>query len=159
LKTWRRRIFPPEYVSKEKGHGRIEVRKIRTSTALNDYVTFPYVEQVCRIERITCKLNGELLRQEVAYGITSLPPEKADAKRLLALNRGHWTIENRLHWVRDVTFDEDRSQIRTGQGPQTMATLRNLAISLFRLQKVNNIAQALRTFGRNPERALQYLGL
>jgi len=122
-------------------------------------VTFPYVEQVCRIERITCKLNGELLRQEVAYGITSLPPEKADAKRLLALNRGHWTIENRLHWVRDVTFDEDRSQIRTGQGPRTMATLRNLAISLFRLQKINNIAQALRTFGRNPERALQYLGL
>ena len=153
------KIFPPEYVTKEKGHGRIEVRKIRTSTALNDYVTFPYVAQVFRVERITYKLNGELLRQEVVCGITSIPPEKADAKRLLALNRGHWCIENRLHWVRDVTFDEDRSQIRTGQGPQTMATLRNLAISLFRLQKVNNIAQALRSCGRKPERALQYLGL
>jgi len=135
------------------------VRRIKSSTALNDYVTFPYVEQVCRIERTTYKLTGELFRHEVAYGITSLSPAKADAKRLLALNRGHWTIENRLHWVRDVTFDEDRSQIRTGRGPQTMATLRNLAISLFRLQKMNNIAKALRTLGRNPEKALQFLGL
>lgn len=153
------KIFPPEYVTTEKGHGRIEVRKIRTSTALNDYVAFPHVAQVCRIERITYKLDGKLMRQEVAYGITSVPPEKADAKRLLALNRGHWCIENRLHWVRDVTFDEDRSQVRTGQGPRTMATLRNLAISLFRLCKVSNIAQALRKCGRNPEQALQYLGL
>jgi Transposase len=153
------KIFPPEYVTKEKGHGRIEVRKIRVSTGLNDYVTFPYVAQVCRIDRITYKLDGELLRQETVYGITSVPPEKADAKRLLSLNRGHWCIENRLHWVRDVTFDEDRSQIRTGQGPRAMATLRNLAISLFRLHNMNNIAQALRSFGRNPERALQLLGL
>jgi predicted transposase YbfD/YdcC len=135
------------------------VRKIRTSTALNDYVTFPHVEQVWQIDRITYKLSGELLRREVTYGITSLSPMKADAKRLLALNRGHWTIENRLHWVRDVTFDEDRSQVRTGQGPQTMATLRNLAISLFRLQKTVNIAQALRAYSRNPERALLSLGL
>lgn len=135
------------------------MRKIRTSTALNDYVTFPHVEQVWQIDRITYKLSGELLRREVTYGITSLSPMKADAKRLLALNRGHWTIENRLHWVRDVTFDEDRSQVRTGQGPQTMATLRNLAISLFRLQKTVNIAQALRAYSRNPERALLSLGL
>jgi len=108
---------------------------------------------------MTYKLDGELLRQEVAYGITNIPPEKADAKRLLSLNRGHWCIENRLHWVRDVTFDEDRSQIRTGQGPRTIATLRNLAISLFRLHNMNNIAQALRSLDRNPERALQLVGL
>jgi predicted transposase YbfD/YdcC len=152
-------IFPPEYKTLDKGHGRIEVRKIQTSIALNDYIEFPYVAQVCRIERVTYKLNGELMRNEVAYGITSLSPEKADAKRLLSLNRGHWCIENRLHWVRDVTFDEDRSQVRVGEGPRVMATLRNLAISLFRLHEVKNTAQALRQCGRNVEAALNYVGL
>lgn len=152
-------IFPPEYKTFDRGHGRIEVRIIQTSTALNDYIEFPYVAQVCRIERMTYKLNGEFMRSEVAYGITSLPPEKADAKRLLSLNRGHWCIENRLHWVRDVTFDEDRSQIRVGGGPRVMATLRNLAISLFRLHEVKNTAQALRKCSRNVETALNYVGL
>jgi len=152
-------IFPPEYKTVDKGHGRIEVRKIQTSTALNDYIEFPYTAQVCRIERITYKLNGELMRTEVACGITSLSPEKADAQRLLSLNRGHWCIENRLHWVRDVTFDEDRSQVRVGEGPRVMATLRNLAISLFRLQEVKNTAQALRKCGWNMELALNCLGL
>jgi len=153
------RIFPPEHVTADKGHGRIEVRKIGTSALLNDYVEFPHVRQVFRIERTTYKVDGSFLRQEVVYGITSLPKEKADAKRLLALNRGHWCIENRLHWVRDVTFDEDRSQVRTGQGPRVMATLRNLAISVFRLHEVSNIAQALRRCGRDRELALQYLKL
>ncbi|MDT3700430.1 MAG: ISAs1 family transposase [Thermincola sp.] len=153
------KIFPPEYSTVDKGHGRIEVRKIRTSTALNDYIDFPYAAQVCRIERITYRLDGVLLRNEVAYGITSLTPEQADAKRLLSLNRGHWCIENKLHWVRDVTFDEDRSQVRVGQGPRVMATLRNLAISLFRLHEVKNIARALRKCSWNAENALNYIGL
>jgi len=153
------KIFPPEYVTTDKGHGRIEVRKIQTSTALNDYVTFPYAAQVCRIKRITYNLDGELMREELAYGITSLSVEKADAERLLMLNRGHWSIENRLHWVRDVTFDEDRSQVRTKAGPRAMATLRNLVISIFRLNGIRNIAQALRSCNRKPQRALQYIGL
>jgi hypothetical protein len=152
-------IFPPEYKTTDKGHGRIEIRKIKTSTALNEYIEFPYVAQVCRIERITYNLDGEFMRSEVVHCITSLPPEKADAKRLLSLNRGHWCIENRLHWVRDVTFDEDRSQIRVGGGPRVMATLRNLVISLFRLHKVKNTAKALRKCGRNAECALNYVGL
>ncbi len=135
------------------------MRIIQTSTTLNDYIEFPYAAQVCRIERITYKLNGELMRSETAYGITSLSPEKADAKRLLSLNRGHWCIENRLHWVRDVTFDEDRSQVRVGEGPRVMATLRNVAISLFRLHDIKNTAQALRKCGRNVEIALNYVGL
>jgi hypothetical protein len=104
-------------------------------------------------------MDGTMRYNEVVYAVTSLTPEAADAKRLLAINRGHWCIENRLHWVRDVTFDEDRSQVRTGSGPQVMATLRNLAISLLRLQDVNNIAKSLRSFGRNPERAIRLLGL
>lgn len=153
------KIFPPKHVTTNKGHGRIEVRKIQTSTALNDYVSFPYTAQVCRIERTVYNLNGELMRKETVYGITSLTEEKADAKRLLNLSRGHWSIENRLHWVRDVTFDEDRSQIRTKEGPRVMATLRNLVISLFRLHDVTNIAQALRACSRKSERALRYIGL
>jgi len=153
------RIFPPLYSERNKGHGRIETRKIQTSTALEGYINFPHASQVFRIERITTDLKGENLRQEVAYGITSLPKESADAKRLLALTRGHWSIENSLHWVRDVTFDEDRSQVRTGAGPQVMATLRNLAISLLRLRACKNIARALRYNSRNSERALQILGI
>lgn len=79
--------------------------------------------------------------------MTSLSPAQAAPARLLALVRAHWTIENRLHWVRDVTFDEDRSQVRRGAGPQVMATLRNLAISLLRLAGAPLIAPALRHAG------------
>ena len=158
-KTSTKRIFPPAHAETEKGHGRIDTRKIQTATILNDYVDFPHVGQVCRIERISLNLDGELRFREVAYAVTSLAPEKADAKRLLNISRGHWCIENRLHWVRDVTFDEDRSQVRTGVGARTMATLRNLTISLFRINNIRNIAQSLRAFGRNPERALELLGL
>ena len=154
-----RTIFPPEHVTRDKGHGRIEIRKIQMSTVLNDYLTFPHVKQVFRIERITFNLEGELMRTETVYGVISLSPEKADVVRLLKLNRGHWCIENRLHYVRDVTFDEDRSQIRKGSGPQVMATLRNLAISLFRLHEIKNIAQAVRNCCYNQGSALQFIGL
>ena len=126
----------------EKGHGRIEVRKIRVSQALQGYITFPYAQQVFQIERQVYNTQGDSLRQETAYGITSLSAQQADPKRLLELNRGHWEIENRLHWVRDVLFQEDKSQVRTKEG--TMATLRNLAISLFRLRGHSNIARARR---------------
>ena len=154
-----RTIFPPEFVTRDKGHGRIEIRKIQTTSVLNNYITLPHVEQVCRIERITYNLDGELLRNEIAYGITSMSSEKADAARLLKFNRGHWCIENRLHWVRDVTFDEDRSQIRKGSGPRVMATLRNLVISLFRIHEIKNVAQALRKCCFDKEYALQFIGL
>lgn len=96
----------------------------------------------------------------MVYLITSLPQEKADAQRLLRLNRGHWEIENRVHWVRDVNFDEDRSQIRTGAGPRVMATLRNLAISLLRLRNPSrSIAEALRDLAARPHLALAMVGL
>jgi len=117
------------------------------------------VGQVFRIERFTTDLQGENESREVAYGITSLTPQQADCKRLLELARNHWQIENSLFWVRDVTFAEDHSQIRTGAGPQVFATLRNLAISLFRLCGFTNIAAALRSHAWNPERTLQLVGL
>ncbi|MCL6442301.1 MAG: ISAs1 family transposase [Alicyclobacillus sp.] len=151
-------IFPPPYKVTEKGHGRIEVRKIRVSHALHGYITFPYAQQVFQIERRVFNSQGEFLREETVYGITSLSAQDAGRAELLELNRGHWEIENRLHWVRDVTFDEDRSQIRTKVGPRTMATLRNLAISLFRLHGYPNIARARRQNSWDASRSLELIG-
>ena len=96
---------------------------------------------------------------EIAFYITSLSTEQAGAEKLGALVRGHWGIENRVHYVRDVTFDEDRSQIRTGNAPRTMATLRNVAISVLRLAGHTNIAAGIRYIGRNITRALELLKL
>jgi hypothetical protein len=143
----------------DKGHGRIDVRRIWTSTALNDYLSFPHVRQVFRIERITTDLVGNPKRHEVVHGLTSLPESKASAADLLYFNRGQWEIENRLHWVRDVTFDEDRSQVRRGDAPQAMASLRNLAISLLRMAGATNIASATRHLGWHPDAVLRLLGL
>ena len=152
-------IFPPKYTTYDKGHGRIETRSIQTSTVLKGYTDFPYLEQVFKIDRVTTDLNGENKSEETNYYITSLSPEEANTPTLLNLTRGHWQIENSLHWVRDVTFDEDRSQIRTDNGPRVMATLRNLAISLFRLNGFDNIAKAIRTFSRKMDRPIQLVGL
>jgi hypothetical protein len=140
-------LFPPAATTTEKGHGRLEIRQLWTSTALNTYLDFPHVGQVFCLSREVTDLAPGTAHRETVYGVTSLPPAQASPARLLALVRAHWTIENRLHWVRDVTFDEDRSQIRRGAGPQVMATLRNLAISLLRLAGAPLIAPALRQVG------------
>lgn len=94
---------------------------------------------------------------EVAYGITSLTREQADAARLLELNRGHWGIENRLHWVRDETFREDRSRIRRENGPQQLAIARNAAIAICRVNDYTDIAAARREFAWNFSRLLAIL--
>jgi hypothetical protein len=122
--------------------GRIERRTLWATTCLNDYLDWPDVGQVCRLERVV-KHKGVQTR-EVVYAITSAGPEWAGAATLLGWWRGHWGIENRLHWVRDVTLGEDASRIRTGSAPEAMAGLRNAAISLLRLLGVTNIAAALR---------------
>lgn len=98
--------------------------------------------QVCRLERVVRRDGKETT--EVEYAITSAGPEWADAGTLLGWWRGHWCIENRVHWVRDVTMGEDNSRIRTDSAPEVMAGLRNAAISLLRLSGVGNIAEALR---------------
>ena len=90
--------------------------------------------------------------------LPSLSRRKASSERLLTLSRGHWGIENRTHWVRDVTFDEDRCQIRTGSAPQVMAALRNMTISLLRLARKPNIAAALRRNAAHPDEALALVG-
>lgn len=152
-------LFPPQHQTVDKGHGRIETRRIWCSSELQGYVDFPHHRQVACVERVTTDLKGRLLRRETAYLITSLDAQRATPARLLALNRGHWTIENSLHWVRDVTFDEDRSRVRRQSAPRLMATLRNLAISIFRLAGERNIAQALRRFAARPHLTPGLIGL
>ncbi len=137
----------------------MEHRRLLASTALNDYVDFPYVAQVCRIERKVTELKSGKQRQETVFAITSLASAQADPLKLLSLNRGQWGIENRSHYVRDVTFDEDRSCIRVGNGPAMMACLRNFAIALARLLGFTNIASALRAFAHQPRRALAAVGV
>jgi len=95
----------------------------------------------------------------MAYGITSLAPDEASPERLLKLNRMHWGIENSLHWVRDETFREDRSQIRTGNAPRVMATLRNLAITILRRCGATNIAKTTRWLAFKSHLALNLIGL
>lgn len=95
---------------------------------------------------------------ETAYGITSLSPKRADAKRLLKLTRGHWGIENGLHYRRDVTMGEDASRVRKGVAPQVMASLRNSIIHLLRDTMANNLAAAMRTMNNCLSQALSFLG-
>jgi predicted transposase YbfD/YdcC len=114
---------------------------------------------VARIDRVTCDLKTHETRQETAYIITSLTTEKASPECILGLNRGHWEIENRLHYVRDYTFDEDRCQIRKGSGPQVMASLRNLAIGVLRLAGHRNVAKAQRSLAARPHLAMASIGL
>lgn len=153
-------FFPPPHTETTKGHGRIETRTIRVSCALNDYLDFPYLRQVFRIERDVTDLDGSNPRSEVVCGLTSLSADIAPPSRILEVNRGHWSIENRLHWVRDVTFDEDRSRIRKGRGAQVMASIRNIVISIFRIAGyIKNIAAALRDCCWNVKRTLRLAGL
>jgi len=142
----------------EKGHGRLEIRRIWTSTDLSDYLDFPHCGQVACVERLRENLKTGKTHKELAYLITSLSPQKANPERLLSISRDHWGIENKNHYVRDVTFDEDRSQVRTHAGPRMMATLRTLAISLLRMRGFKNIARALRTMAARPYRALALIG-
>ena len=119
---------------------------------------------MARIERITTDLQGNVLKGrkstvENCFVVTSLDTEKADPARVLALNRGHWQIENRLHYVRDWTYDEDRSQVRRGNRPHAMASLRNMAISLLRLAGATNIAAATRELGRKPHAVARLIGV
>jgi predicted transposase YbfD/YdcC len=129
-------------VEDDRGHGRVERRTIRVAPA--DESLFPGAVQAFRLRRDTGGLDGVWTRKEIVYGITSLPPDLADPAQLNHYERRHWVVEDRLHWVRDVTFHEDASQMRTGTAPRALAALRNLAISVIRLAGRANIAHARR---------------
>jgi len=138
-------------------HGdRIETRRLWASTALRGYSNWPGLRQVCKVERTVMRKSK--LRTEVRYAITSLGPHVGPAA-LLRLWRGHWAVENRLHYVRDVTFGEDASQVRSGAAPEVMAALRNVVIALLRHAGTTNVAASVRAAGWQPGTALRLLGL
>jgi predicted transposase YbfD/YdcC len=143
----------------DSGHGRIETRNRTTSEALVGYSDWPGLAQVFEVGRHVITQKTEKERVEVVYGVTSLRPERATPHRLLELVRGHWGIENKSHWVRDVTFDEDRSQVRCGNIPHMMAALRNTAIGLLRWAGYTNIAAACRRLAAQPVLALALIGI
>jgi len=147
--------------SVETSHGRRQIRVLKVVTIAAG-INFPHARQAIQIVRRSRPVSARTgkkgrWRTETVYAITDLPPHQARPDELAAWIRGHWQIENGLHWVRDVTFAEDLCQIRVGAGPQVMAMLRNLAISLHRLAGATNIAKALRHHGRNAIRPLQLL--
>jgi predicted transposase YbfD/YdcC len=143
----------------DQGHGRVEHRELVSSTCLVGYLEWPGAAQVFTLTRTRLrKRTGELSRETV-YGVTSLPPQRADAATLLALTRAHWCIENRSHYVRDVTFGEDHSQVRVGSIPQVMAAVRNTIIGVLRATGETNIAAACRRYAAQPRRALALRGL
>ena len=137
-------------------HGRYEERRLTVSSLLAGYTTWPGVKQVFRLERRTLLSDGTR-RESVAYGITSLPRQVADADRLLALARGHWGIENGLFYRRDVTFGEDRGLLRRGNGPQMLATLNDLVVGLLLREGHTNAAAGRRLYAAFPDHALTLL--
>ncbi|MGH8511303.1 MAG: ISAs1 family transposase [Gammaproteobacteria bacterium] len=141
---------PPE-------HGRIETRTIWATTALNHYLDFPHVAQAFVIERETIEKKTGKRSHEIAYGITSRAPEQANARRLLQVNRGHWSIENSCHYILDWNYDEDRSRIRTGHGPENITRLRRFAIGVIKSKGVSSVAQKMRELTLNVRVVFDYL--
>ncbi|MBV8611474.1 MAG: ISAs1 family transposase [Singulisphaera sp.] len=141
----------------DKGHGRIEKRTLEVTTWLTAYLgpDWPGCQQVFRLERER-RTQGEV-EVEVVLGITSLPRERAGARELLGLTRGHWGIENGRHGVRDGTLREDASRIRKGSGPEVMAALRNIVIFLFKRLGHKSAAAATRHDVCHPEESLEVL--
>lgn len=147
----------PQYRAAEKAHGRTSTWEATAITA-PARIDFPAAAQIIRIQRGRAEHGGQTTG-EIVYAITSLSATAADAATLARLLRGHWGIENRLHWVRDTAYHEDASQVRSGNAAHVMASLRNLAISLLRLAGHTNISAALRHYGRDPQRAAELTGL
>ena len=123
---------PSEFVSTGNGEdGRIEVRRVSTTTALNGYLDFPHVGQAFRITRETIDKKTGKFSNETIYGITSQTVDQSSPAQILADNRKHWSVES-CHWMIDWNYDEDRSQIRTGHGPENITRLRRFAIGLLK---------------------------
>lgn len=140
-----------------KGHGRREGRHLQATTRLCGALDWPGAAQVCRLERTIWRKGEQTV--EVEYAITSVPRSLASAAQLLAWWRGHWGIENRSHYVRDVTFGEDASRLRSGSAPQIMSALRNASIGLLRCLGRTNIAVALRANAYQVPKLFAMLGI
>lgn len=142
-----------------KGHGRLETRRLACTDELDGYLQWPGVQQVMRRTCERTQLTTGRTSQAVTYALTSLSAHEATARQLAALWQGHWTIENRVHYVRDVTLGEDGHQMHTGNAPQALATLRNAWLNILRTAGWTNIAAALRQYSWSLPKALALLGL
>jgi predicted transposase YbfD/YdcC len=145
----------PGHVEEERDHGR--VRRWSTWTADAEGIDFPYAAQVAVIRREECALDGVLISKEYALVVTSLPAARTGSADIHSYVRGHWGIENKVHWVRDTTWREDAHQAYTGNGARSMAILRNLALGLFRLNGLNKIKEATEHIAGDRNRALPLL--
>ncbi len=158
LKSLPWRQVPAAFDAREKGHGRAEWRTLKTA-AVAAGIAFPHAAQAIQIRRRRRPLNGTTKwSTETSYAVTSLGAHQATPAQLAAWIRGHWGIEA-LHHIRDVSYGEDHSQVRTGNGPQVMATLRNLGIGILKLGGDHGIAAATRYHARDATRTLATLGL
>ena len=134
----------------------MESRRIWTTTALNDYLDFPYVGQAFLIERLRIDKKTAKESTEIVYGVTDLTPDSAEAKHLLALNRGHWGVEAH-HYILDWNWDEDRCTLRTGHGPENMTRLRRFATGLIKSRSGDSVAATIAKLARNVRRVFDYL--
>jgi len=149
---------PVAHTDQDRGHGRDETRTIQVLPAPGD-LPFPHAAQVFLIERHVRSLDGSPRSDVAALGVTSLTRAKASPARLAALARTEWTIENGLHYRRDVTLGEDASRVRTGNAPRAMATFRSHAIASLRIHGWQNIPSGLRWAARDYANAITLLGL
>jgi hypothetical protein len=139
-----------------KGHGRLERRVLTASTELRGYLDFPGVQQVFRLERHRLLLATGQQTTEVVYGVSSLTPEQASAEQLLNFCRGHWAIENHLHWMRDVAFGEDACRMGHRNGARVFSLCRDVVLGVLRAFGYTQIQDARQHFAAHP---LQALGL
>ncbi len=139
------------------GHGRTEYRYLTASSQLNDYLDWPHLEQVFRLQRVVHHHRTGKLTYEVVFGVTSLSAQTGSPERLLHLIRQHWHIENRLHYVRDVTFAEDACSIRHPKRQRLLASINNLAIGLLRQTSFRYLPDARRYFALHYHAAFQLL--
>ena len=154
-------VAETEHETTGKAHGRIETRRCRVidlDLVSPDYVSMPHRRQAFRIVRERHVLRSGKTTTEVVYGVASLGPERAQASDILSLNRGHWEIENRLHYVRDFTYDEDRNRVRAKRLRRNLACLANAAISIIRLdRRFAYVPQAHRHFAARQGDAMRQI--
>lgn len=142
----------------EKAHGRLETRTLRSGNAHIEDVDWPDVQQVVRRETERLEIKTGKYSREVSYGLISLPPHQAGAALIEQFWRGHWTIENQIHYVRDVTFNEDAGHAAQGNTAHVLATFRNALLMLFRTAKWRSIPDALAHYGASVARAFTLIG-
>lgn len=140
-----------------KGHGRLEVRTLTTSSQLNDFLDWPFLQQVFKLERFITVLKTGRTRHETVYGITSLSAEQASPSQVLQMLRSYWQIENSLHYPRDVTLHEDQTRFKQPAAAHNMATINNLILALLAKSQFPFVPSARRFFAAHPQHAVAFL--